>query len=396
MSDMFDWLCEFGGAENYFILKRNVPGTGMDYRIGFGFRLEAMIDFPHRSYENLKCTDHSMGPGWMGTYIIRKMQEECEKLGVETCTEYKATELLIDKNGGFSGVLAESPDGQVRIDAKACIIATGGFAHSKEWMTKIQPAFWEGFPVHSFSMASNTGDGLTMVEKIGGQLDLKTVKVPMLGPTHHPFNYGVVRLIGQPECVTVNIKGKRFVKEGERPGFSCLSIMENIPQKIAWGIVDDNTVDIMGRKIIEDVRNDPEQVAGYSNYREQLEAKTKLDLAAKKANTLEELAKLIGVPPAEFAAEIKKYIQYGAQGWDSDFVKEATSLIPIEKPPFFAVFLSSFNEGAEGGIVDDEFLRVIDNKDKPIAGLYTAGDCCCGLLLVEESTGEFGQMTWAM
>jgi fumarate reductase flavoprotein subunit len=424
LSDMFDWLCEFGGAEDHFVLIKGIPlgtltpiSSPKDGSFGesedknseappanffrhnppaLRFMPPAMIDFPRRSFENLKCTDRSIGPGWMGTYVIRKMMEEGKKLGVEVYTEHRAVELLLNEKGEFTGVLAEDPGGQTRIDARVCIIATGGFAQSEEWMQKIRPAFFEGFPVHSFTVASNTGDGLTMVEKIGGQLDLETVKIPMYGPTHHPFNHAMVLLCGHPEIVMVNAKGKRFKNEGEPLTFSSPSIMEKLPNKIAWGIADDNTVTIMGTRVVDNVRDDPEQYLGYLNYREQLEEETQLDLAAKKANTLVELARLIGVPPGAFVNEIRKYNEFCVKGGDEDFGKDKAFLVPIVQPPFYALFLLRFNEGAEGGIVNDEFLRVLDTKNKPIPGLYTAGDCCRGLLLLDETHGKFGEMPWAM
>ncbi|RPJ55545.1 MAG: FAD-binding protein, partial [Dehalococcoidia bacterium] len=123
LSDMFDWLCEFGGAEKYFVLKKGGP-MGMPASSAppagrtkgtkdivpapppgnpFGFMPPAMIDFPHRSFENLKCTDHSMGPGWMGTYVVCKMMEAGKKLGVEVYTEHRAVELILNKKGEFTG-----------------------------------------------------------------------------------------------------------------------------------------------------------------------------------------------------------------------------------------------------------------------------------------------------
>jgi len=413
---MFDWLCEFGGAEKYFVLKKggpmgmpaaSQPPAGSTKGVKkkapvppptnpFGFMPPAMIDFPHRSFENLKCTDHSMGPGWMGTYVVRKMMEEGKKLGVEVYTEHQAVEIILNKKGEFTGVLADEPGGQTRVAASACIIATGGFAQSKEWMRRIRPAFLEGYPVHSFTMATNTGDGLTLAEKAGAQLDLETVKIPMFGPTHHPFTYILVRMAGQPVMIMVNARGRRFQNEGGRPGMSTIGIMEEQPLKIGWAIADDNTANIAGKDYVDTVKDDPDQVAAFKNFRKELEAEAKLDLAAKKANTLEELAALIHVDSAIFVAEIKKYNEFCAKGVDKDFGKEKASLVPIVKPPFYALFLSRFNEGAEGGIVNDDCLRVLSTKNKPIPGLYTAGDCCRGLLLTDESKGKFGEMPWAM
>jgi len=332
----------------------------------------------------------------MGTYVIRKMMEEGKKLGVEVYTEHRAAELLLNEQGEFAGVIAEDPGGRTRIDARACIIATGGFAQSEEWMKKIRPAFYEGFPVHSFTVATNTGDGLTMVERIGGQLDLETVKIPMFGPTHHPYTYCLVRLAGQPEAVMVNKEGKRFTNEDRPPSMSTIGIMEEQPDKIGWCIVDDITLGIMGDRVVANVQEDPEQKDAYVNYRDDLEEESKLDLAAKKADNLEELAKLINVEAKVLVAEIAKYNEFCAKGVDQDFGKDKGFMVPIEKPPFYALFLSRFNEGAEGGIVNDECLRVLDKDNKPIPGLYTAGDCCRGLLVTDESKGKFGEMPWAM
>ncbi|NTV88890.1 MAG: FAD-dependent oxidoreductase [Clostridiales bacterium] len=384
LGDMFDWLCGFGGWEEYFALKYLPP---MDVN---------MVDFPKRSFENLKCTDHSMGPGWMGTYVIRKMLEQADKLGIEIYTGHRAAELLVDENGTFKGVMAEDAGGQTRIDAKCCILATGGFSRSREIMDMVRPTFYQDFPVHSFAVASCTGDAITMAEKIGAGLDLETVKIPMFGPTHHPYNYGMVRLVGNPEAVMVDTSGRRFQNEGGRPEMSFMSIMEKLPGKIAYTIIDDNTLDIMGQRGIQSAGGDPEMAKSFLNYREQIEEEAKLDLAAKKANSIEELAALIGIEPIALKAEIDRYNSFCANGKDEDFGKEAEQLVPIVKAPFYALFLSRFNEGAVGGIINDNKLRVTDKTGKPFKGLYAIGDCCKGLLKTDDAGGKFGEMPWAM
>jgi thioredoxin reductase len=68
----------------------------------------------------------------------------------------------------------------------------------------------------------------------------------------------------------------------------------------------------------------------------------------------------------------------------------------VAKPPFYAIFLARFNEGAEGGVVNDDHLRVVDKNGKAFPGLYAAGDCCRGLIKSSDEGGKFGEMGWAM
>ena len=68
----------------------------------------------------------------------------------------------------------------------------------------------------------------------------------------------------------------------------------------------------------------------------------------------------------------------------------------MEQGPFYALFLTRFNEGAEGGLVNDDNLRVLDREGTPFPGLYTAGDCCRGLIKTSDEGGKFGEMGWAM
>lgn len=54
-------------------------------------------------------------------------------------------------------VLAADPGGETLVEAKCCLLASGGFSNSREIMDRVLPAFKEGFPTHTFTMAANTG-----------------------------------------------------------------------------------------------------------------------------------------------------------------------------------------------------------------------------------------------
>ena len=132
-------------------------------------------------------------------------------------------------------------------------------------------------------------------------------------------------------------------------------------------------------------------------WREQLEEECSLfDIAAHKADTLEELAEKMGIPKENFVAQIMQYNADCAAGIDSQFGKPAQFMKPLVHPPFYALFLSRFNEGAEGGLVNDSNLRVLKQDGTAFIGLYAAGDCCRGLLKEDDQGGKFGEMGWAL
>lgn len=394
LSDMFDWLCKFGGVEDHFRLvdlrERKMEGGPFVACPGF-------FDFPKRT-QNTDSSDHSMGPGWMGTFVVGKMMEQCRQMGISVLTEHRAAHLVIDEDGAFTAVEAESPGGALTVNAKCCLIATGGFSNNGRIMRQVRPSFCEGFPVHTFSVASNTGDAIDMVSEIGGRLDFEHIKVPMFGPVHHPFSYGVVSLVENPRIVMVNLNGRRFINEGAppNPAMPQLGVLENQPQKMAYAIFDSKTASVMGEELLDRTKSNPELHHGMLAWKEQLEYECTLDVAAKKADSLEELAELTGISKRGLLDEIEKYNMFCQQGSDDDFDKAPDKLSTVEDGPFYAVLMIRFNEGAEGGIDNDEQLRVLRADGAAFSGLYIAGDSCRGVLKKDDIGGKFGEMPWAM
>lgn len=384
LCDMCDFLFSLGGYEEYFEMCRLEHGPEAG---------EYIIEFPRRVGDNLHSTDHSMGPGWQTTFAVKKLERCAEEEGVIILRNTAAVRLNVDERGDICGVSAKAPGGDVEIKTRASIVATGGFSRSRELMNRLRPSFYEKTEVHSFTVASNTGDGAALVGGAGGVMDWKNVRVPMFGPTHHPFHYGVVRLVEQPEIVNVDMRGRRFRNEG-RMSAEVLGVMEAIPGHEAWAIMDSNTARIMGGRIVA-TAHDPEIRRGFETWREQLEEETTYDLAAKKADTLTELAELIGVPAEAFLDEIEKYNRFCRTGEDTDFGKDSSCLVPIEKAPFYACYLSRFNETTMGGILNDTNLNAVRADNSPIEGLFVAGDCCRGLV-TQDFMNKFGDCAWAM
>jgi fumarate reductase flavoprotein subunit len=391
-TEFLDWLFTLGGLdEKMTLVDLRERGGGM----GPFPHTPAFLDFPNRT-KNVKSTDHSMGPGWMGSWVIDKMLEQCEKLSIPVLCEHRAKKLVMDEQGAFQAVIADNPGGEVTVYAKACLIATGGFARNKEVMQKLLPEFYEGVPVHSFTVASNTGDAISMAEEIGAKMDFEHVKIPMFGPVHHPFSHAVMQLSSEPEGILVDLDGKRFMNEDRRPDMERRSPLEDVRDKVAYVIFDSKIRDKMGADLLERTAHDKSLAANMAHWSEELEYETTLDTPVKKADTIEELAKLAGIDPDGLAAQIERYNGYCEKGADEELGKQPQFLMPIEQAPFYAVYQMRFNEGAEGGIVNDDELRVVKEDGSVFEGLYIAGDPCRGLLKKTDEGGKFGEMPWAV
>jgi len=391
----FDWLCEFGGAEDAFVLRERGFPMGMAMRAP-----KKTIDFPARKFENLKCEDQAVGPGWMGTYVIHKMMEQCKKLGIQVLTEYAGAKLLTDKKGKITGVLASDPGGQTQIDCKACVIATGCFSFNDDLIRKVCPEYFE-VPLIKQAAPTCTGDGIIMAEEIGASIDYDHIRIPICTPAHHPFGYSGYRYVKQSETVIINLDGKRFTSEHlydqlQRKHGNFVKQREGL----VYAIMDEALIEKFAKRLIA---NPPDGTDGWilEKYREEIKTNLKNSVAIKIADTFEGLAqqfaKQFGTDPKVMVAELNKYNEFCTKGVDKDFGKDPKYLVSLEHPPYYAFYAQGFSEGTYGGIVTDENMQVLDTKCKIIPGLFAVGDTARGFATAKDYDEEpVSTLTWAV
>jgi 3-oxosteroid 1-dehydrogenase len=110
----------------------------------------------------------------------------------------------------------------------------------------------------------------------------------------------------------------------------------------------------------------------------------------KKSATLQELACLIDVDPANLEETINRHNEFARSGKDLDFgrgdsasdryysdpkIGPNPNLAPIVEAPFYAIPVYPGDLGTKGGLKCDEFARVLDEAGRPIVGLYATGNC---------------------
>ena len=120
---------------------------------------------------------------------------------------------------------------------------------------------------------------------------------------------------------------------------------------------------------------------------------------AVKADTLEELARAMGVDEATFLAEVEEYNKLFAQKEDTRFHKRAELLTEIKEPPFYALKFGPSLLAMPGGLEINGELQVLDQNDDPIAGLYAVGNVSGGRYAVDypvfiNGNSHGSAMTW--
>jgi 3-oxosteroid 1-dehydrogenase len=101
-----------------------------------------------------------------------------------------------------------------------------------------------------------------------------------------------------------------------------------------------------------------------------------------RADTLEELAGLAGLPADALVATVERFNGFAETGVDEDFGRGEDEydtffggeLSPVTMPPYTAARFVLSDLGTKGGLVTDDAGRVLRADGSPIPGLYAAGN----------------------
>lgn len=93
-----------------------------------------------------------------------------------------------------------------------------------------------------------------------------------------------------------------------------------------------------------------------------------------QADTIEELAQKLGLPPKALRGTVDRYNALVRAGEDKDYGKEAFRLTPVDKPPFYGARNCGYILCTMDGIQIDTNMNAIDTEGNPIEGLYVVGN----------------------
>jgi succinate dehydrogenase/fumarate reductase flavoprotein subunit len=137
----------------------------------------------------------------MGSFVKKIMLEAMpgQKLDVEILPRHEARHLITDGAGRVTGVIAGDPGGETEIRCKAVILATGGYGASDAKLQRYFRFFDTEWPIHRFTVPSNTGDAIDMLQELGVEPDTERMNVSTSGPAHRPFSYSLCRVLEHTE-----------------------------------------------------------------------------------------------------------------------------------------------------------------------------------------------------
>lgn len=312
-------------------------------------------------------TFHWFKGGFASEGYVPYMKKEADKLGVKFLLETSAKSIMYSEDR-VTGVFASTPDGDIQINAKATLLATGGVGHNEKLIAR---QGWQTENLHYCSMPSNTGDGYMMAMSLGAKDMLKESPEFMMNYIQalphegvhlylDPIN-GFMSLPSGGPVVWVNQDGVRLVNENVKKYNLLYQRMAICSTKVTYVVFNQ---DIYGK--ITDGVKDADIILNEA-------VKTNEGNSLYKADNIEDLAKDVGLPAETFVNTIKQYNKFAHQGKDKEFNKEKEMLVALEKGPYYIARLDPSNLIGIGGVGSNRKFEVIRNDYTKIPGLYASG-----------------------
>lgn len=347
-----------------------------------------------------------------GWFVTQNMEKRCREMGVQILTEHSAKKLVME-DGKVTGVVAEDAGGEVHISCRACLMATGNISYGDVLKRTLPSYYYADSYANSHRMPGNTGDHISMAEDAGISVDYDSVAAAYLGGMIAKGVEGpMMQLVDKGDALKVNKNGKRWINESvnsesaiwaqiRQPGCASFTILDKTlldsPNEPPYMPV----VNRSGRNIGEGIPGPDGKFSKAVSFGPPgghgpggpggpggsggpggapVDKETALRRAAEYqgghvfvGETLEELARNMGVPEETFLATVERYNALCHKGHDDDFYKLPNYLKPLQNGPFFAIRSHMATDGVFGGLDADENANVLSHG-APVEGLYCAGD----------------------
>jgi len=326
--------------------------------------------------ERLTKDERCLGPG-LAAYFVKGALDR----GIPLLTGTSAEDLIGDGER-IVGVRASQNGKDIYVKAnKGVVVAVSSYERNQDYNKTLSQQLELG------SMVFSTVDGANF--RLAGPVGARIARVPditslgMLVPGEEdeegkPLWRSALPVIGQPHTIVVNRRGKRFGNEAfYRSFYYTIDVIDGgnqtHPNFPCWVIIDSQ---VREKYPFASVTPGQDWPQGFG----------------ASANTLAELAAKIGVDAQGLESTVATFNANAEKGVDPEFgrgthpwsvwmcgdpnYKPNGNLGPLVKPPFYAVELKRMGGTAipATGLLTDHHSRVMGWDDKPIAGLYAAGN----------------------
>lgn len=319
----------------------------------------------------------------LGNALAARLLKSAIDAKVELVRNAEVTE-VISSGGSVTGVALKDGGARRTITARrAVVLATGGFPQNAEMRGQLIPHAG----VHrSMSPVGNTGDGSRLAAPLGGSLAQDNAGSAFWAPvsimraadgTETVFPH-LVTDRQKPGIFAVNSQGRRFVNEATSYHDFVVGMHRSHGETAcipAWLVCDADFLKRYGLGLVRP------QARGIGRF---------IDCGyLKRAQSVAELAGVIGVPAAELERTVAQMNRAAETGVDEVFNRGASAydrylgdaahkpnpcLGPVRKAPFYAVQIWPGDIGSAAGLRVDTQARVLGADGQAIPGLFACGN----------------------
>ncbi len=279
-------------------------------------------------------------PDSAGNFLMQRLASAVAATSTRVAVDARVDRLIVASDGVVVGVAARRDNATRHIRARrGVVLAAGGFAYNEAMLAAYCPAAMRPDPAWRIGTDADDGRGIRLGLGVGGaplRLDVFECALP-LGPPH--------RLC---RAILVDRQGRRFVNEDTYTG------------RIGWKALMEHDGDVF--MVLDEAIYERNLLGLRFSY---------------AAETVEELARDLGVPESALATTVANYNEHAVNGEDPEFGKLPPFVQPIV-PPLGAIDLG-LERGAIyatftlGGLHTDVDGRVIATDGRPVPGLFAVG-----------------------
>lgn len=320
----------------------------------------------------------------MGQALSGRLRHAMQQAEIPLWLNTAFQDLLVE-NGRVVGAVVIKDGQPIRIHARqGVILAAGGFAQNLEMRKRYLP-----LPTSVDWTVANPGDTGEAIQaglKLGAGLDL--MEDAWWGPTSRPPEEQAFFHVGErgyPGGLIVNSAGGRFVNESA----PYIDVVHSMYTQHSQGVAS------IPAYFLFDQRFRDKYLFGLFFPLLPIPKRYFANGYICRADSLAALARQIGVDEVALSRTVARFNEFARSGKDLDFqrgesaydryygdptVKPNPNLAPLQKPPFYAVKMWPGDLGTKGGLVTDEWARVLRTDGSIIAGLYAAGNSMASVM----------------
>ncbi len=388
MADMENYVRELAAVNGATV------STTEEYGKGANYPLPGSDTFYHTNIDWVPNFDAKAVYPWAvgapgGPRTFKVVADNVDARDIDVRLNTKALRLITNgSDNEVTGITIEDRGGISRIKAKrGVILATGGFEGSDEFRQQ----FWEGNPVLPAAARHNTGDGIRMAQALGASIWHMWHFHGAYGFKHpdpeYPYAIRVKRLPDwrpgreadakvKMAWILLDQSGRRYMNEyqpytqdtTQRPMHYFDPVTQKYPRNPSVFVCDEN-----GRKMYPLGRPTSNDEGVNYEWSEDNEKEVKLGIL-KRANSLVELARILGVDKQRMTESIARWNSFCANGKDDDFGRPGGTMVPIDKPPFYGAPVWCVVSNTQGGPVHNAHQQIIDSFGNLIPRLFAVGE----------------------